>query len=129
MQLDTMELHTERQLRRWADEIRGGCENLGFASENWLHKALGRSIAVRHIGISELTLIAETIVCEIEKENHEAACALKGYYLARGVGTEKRKRLAEKLLGRELTRYKFWQLFRDGFDRAKTYYDFLAKTD
>lgn len=127
METDSNGVYVERRLRTWSNEIRGGMAQLGFAKENWLHKALGRSVAVTHIGISEDTAITEAILCEIWKENEDVANVLKAYYLSRG-GQDSRIKLAEKLTGKELNRYKFMQLFHVGFDWCREYFCFLAET-
>lgn len=128
MEIDTEQMEVERRLWKWAEELRGGSERLGFSDENWLHKALGRSVAVRHIGVSEDTMVVEAIILEIQREDSEVAQVLQSYYLCRDVGIDKRRKQVEKKIGREISRYKFWQMFHDGFDRVKIYFRFLKKT-
>jgi hypothetical protein len=128
MELDTVHMRVERRLWKWAEELRGGGEWLGFSGENWLHKALGRSVAVRHVGVSEDTMVIEAIILEIQRENSDVAQVLKAYYMRREVGIDGRRKAVEKAIGREISRYKFWQMFHDGFDRVQIYLQFLEKT-
>jgi hypothetical protein len=124
-QTDLFGAYVEGRLRAWAREIRGGGENLNFPSINHIDVFHAHG---KPIGISELAMQTEDVVTEIAKESPECATCLRTVYFTRGSWSGDRREILQKRLGRPMTRYRFWQLYHDAFNRARIFFDFIAKT-
>jgi hypothetical protein len=124
-QIDTLTPYTVMRLSQWGIEIRGGGTWLGHPKINLLHRDhCGGS---RTVSISDETWITEMVVNEIRKEAPEPAIVLRACYTGSGRWTEERRRYAEHLLGRTLSRRKFFQLHDDGFQRVREFFEELLR--
>jgi len=67
------------------------------------------------------------IICEIRKEAPRSAVVLQACYLGHGRWAIERKQLAEKWLGQRLSRWKFYALKDDGFDRVRQFFQMMER--
>lgn len=125
--IDTLTRYTTWRLVNWGHEIRGGGTWLGMPTVNVLHKDHNTIGGSRQIQISDETWITEMIVNEIRKEAPDSATVLRAAYCGHGRWTEERRRLAGRMLGRRLSRRKFFRLHDDGFCRVRDFFDFMLK--
>lgn len=125
--IDTLSAYTASRLSAWGREICGGGTWLGMPRVNILHAA--RFAPTRGpTSISDECWLTEGIIHEIQLESPDSAMVLRACYTGRGNWSESRRRLAEKLLARPLSRRKFFALHDDGFQRVRDFFEFMLRT-
>ena len=126
--IDTLTPYTTGRLRHWGLEIGiGGGTYLGMPTINILHKDHNTIGGSRLIQISDETWVTEMIINEIRLEAPDCAVVLRAAYCGHGRWTEERRRVAEFLLGRRLSRRKFFRLHDDGFRRVREFFELMVK--
>jgi hypothetical protein len=124
--IDTLTPYTTERLCMWGHEIRGGGTWLGHPRINLLHRDHTGG-GWRQVSISDQTWITEMVVNEIHKETPDSATVLRACYCGHGRWTEERRRFAETLLKRRLSRRQFFRLHDDGFHRVREFFEGLLR--
>jgi len=127
--IDTLTAYTQSRLNAWGREILGGGTWLGMPKVNILHAARYAPTRGTPTGISDECWMTELIVAEVQLEAEDSAVVLRACYTGRGRWSEERRRRAEKLLGRPLSRRKFFALHDDGFQRVRDFFEFMLKSE
>lgn len=124
-EVDTFGAYVESRLAAWAREIRGGGENLSFPPIN--HICVTNRVEGRAPILSELGWQTECVVVEIGKDSPDSAATLRACYLGRGSWRDDRRELLGRMLGKTISRRRFWIMYQTAFEEARNFFDALAK--
>lgn len=124
--IDTLTPYTTMRLIHWGRELAGGGTWLGMPRINILAATFAPTRTPT--SISDEAWIVESILDEVHKEAPDSAVVVRAVYTGRGKWSEERRRRAERLLGRPLSRRKFFALHDDGFQRVRDFFEFMLRT-